>query len=106
MTFFVSRTLLLAAAGMLIVSCASRTPTAQWAHPRMSDQEQAADRSDCRLRADFQVEREVARDSPFMAEQRIEVQRMFDRDDAYRRRVELYDNCLRDKGYAPIVPEK
>lgn len=95
----------LALAGLVLVSCASRAPT-QWTHSARSNQEQAADRSDCRQRSSFQVEREVQREGPFMAEERIEVQRMFDRDDATRRQNDLYNSCMRDKGYAPVVLER
>ena len=101
------RFVLLAAAGLLVVACESRTRTsAQWIHSARSNQEQAADRSECRSRANFQTEREVQREGPFMSEERVEVQRMFDRDDATRRLNELYDNCMRDKGYAPLVLER
>ena len=99
------RFFLLALASVLLVSCASRTPT-QWNHPRLSEQQMAADRSECRQRATFQVEREVTREGPFRAEEKSQVQRMFDRDDASLRQKELFDNCLRDKGYAPVVPER
>jgi len=100
------RFVLLAIAGLLLVACESRTRTpAQWTHSARSNQEQAADRSECRARANFQTEREVQREGPFMSEERVEVQRMFDRDDATRRLNDIYDNCMRDKGYAPYVPE-
>jgi hypothetical protein len=95
----------LALAGLVLVSCASRAPT-PWTHSARSVEEQSADRSDCRQRSTFQVEREVQRESPFMAEQRIEVQRLFDRDDAARRQKELYDSCMRDKGYVPVVLDR
>lgn len=101
------RLLSLAMAGLVLASCYAPPSPSQWDHPQMSVNQQQADRAECRQRANFQTEREIEREGPFMAEQRdAQLQQMFDRHDQAARTRQVYDNCLRDKGYAPVVPER
>ena len=100
-------------AGLALAACSSNTdkprwgaaPT-QWDHPKMSAQQQLADQNECRYRANYQTEREAQAEGPFANEQRdVRLQQMFDRHDQAQRTRQIYDNCLRDKGYVPVVPE-
>jgi hypothetical protein len=101
-------------AGLILASCSSAADKprwgaspAQWDHPKMSPQQQVADQNECRYRANYQTEREAQAEGPFANEQRdVQLQRMFDRHDQAQRNRQIYDNCLRDKGYVPVVPEK
>ncbi len=106
------RTLTLIGAGLTLAACSGYGPSqwgsapTKWDHPQMSTKQQQADQAECRQRANFQTEREMEREGPFAAEQRNDqLQQMFDRHDQTARLRQIYDNCLRDKGYAPVVPE-
>ena len=99
-------------AGLVLAACSSpdkprwgAAPT-QWDHPQMSAQQQTADQNECRYRANVQTEREQQAEGPFANEQRdVRLQQMFDRHDQAQRNRQIYDNSLRDKGYAPVVSE-
>ena len=100
-------------AGLVLAACSNPdTPRwgsgpTQWGHPKMSAKEQSADEAECHYRANYQTEREVQAEGPFANEQRdVRLQQMFDRHDQAQRTRQIYDNCLRDKGYVPVVPEK
>jgi len=107
-----TRTFLLLGAGLLVSACSEPDaprwgsgPT-QWDNPKASVEQQQADQAECRYRANYQTEREVQAEGPFANEQRdVRLQQMFDRHDQVQRTRQIYDNCLRDKGYAPVVSE-
>jgi hypothetical protein len=100
------------AAALVLASCGGPDkprwgsgPTV-WDHPKQSVQQQQADQAECRYRANYQTEREVQAEGPFINDQRdVRLQQMFDRHDQSQRTRQIYDNCLRDKGYVPVVPE-
>jgi len=100
-------------AGFMLAACGSNpdkprwgAAPAQWGHPAMSVQQQTADQAECRYRANYQTEREAQAEGPFANEQRdLRLQQMFDRYDQAQRTRQIYENCLRDKGYVPVVPE-
>jgi hypothetical protein len=99
---------LLAGALLLLAACQAPFPweRQQLSHPTLGDKDMANDRAECRERATTQVEKEVSRESPFLeAETRDQLTRMFDKHDAQVRRTYLSDECLRDKGYVPVIPE-
>lgn len=99
-------------AGLMLAGCYGGTPTqwgtapTQWDKTNSSAKDQQADQADCRQRAAYQTEREGEREGPFANEQRdVRLQQMFDRHDQTMRLRQLYDNCMRDKGYSPVVSE-
>ena len=105
--------LLVAGSVLILAACSgsSRTtkwgaaPT-QWDHTQRSQEQKAADQAECRRRAVAQVEREITSEGPFANEQRdTRLQQMFDRHDQAAHQRDLYDNCMRDKGYVPVVLE-
>lgn len=99
---------LLAGALLLLAACQTPFPweRQQLSHPTLGEKDMANDRAECRERATAQVEKEVSRESPFLeAETRDQLTRMFDKHDAQARQTYLSDECLRDKGYVPVIPE-
>lgn len=107
------RLLVLCGVGLALAACGGPdrprwgSAPAQWDHPKMSAQQQQADQAECRYRANYQTEREMTAEGPFAGEQRdTRLQQMFDRHDQALRTRQIYENCLRDKGYAPVVIEK
>jgi hypothetical protein len=101
--------LVLIGAGLALAACDSDRPTqwgstpTKWDHASRSVQEQQADQSECHARASYQTEREVEADGPYATEHREQLQQMFDRHDQAMHERAIYDNCLRDKGYVPVV---
>jgi hypothetical protein len=98
---------LLAAALLMLTACNGPLPweRTQLSNPNLSDRDVANDRAECRGRAVAQVEKENLRESPFLEESRDQLGRMFDQHDSAVRRTHLSDECLRDKGYVPVIPE-
>jgi len=98
---------LLAAVLLMLTACNGPLPweRTQLSHPTLGDKDMANDRSECSERATAEVEKENLRESPFLEESRDQLGRMFDQHDSAVRRTHLSDECLRDKGYVPVIPE-
>ena len=100
----IRRILALAPASLILASCYAAPAPTHWDNPKTSVEQQQADQAECRQRAMYQIERDAERAGPFASEQRdAQLQKMFDRHDQAARERQLYENCLRDKGYLPVI---
>lgn len=90
------------AVGALVAGCARKPVT--WEKPSVDEGQVAIDRQECQAWAARQVERE-AREEPIGGTESSRLGSSYDatmrRHDLRRRRTELFDSCMKTRGYRP-----